>query len=407
MQPRRRFRFFLSRRRHVVTHAAAEATPDGKGGKEGQDGGYMMIRALRVPRRRAGRSASAEPVRSAEAAALRYVSDEGPGIRRVRAGEGFRYVGPDRRPIRDEATLRRIKALAIPPAWREVWICPQPDGHLQATGLDDRNRKQYRYHPRWRTVRDEAKFEKMIAFAQALPGIRRQTRRDLKRPGLPREKVLAAIVQLLEKTLIRVGNDEYARTNRHYGLTTLRDGHATIRGGRIRFAFKGKSGVSRTIDLEDAELARVVKACQELPNQELFAYLDEAGQWVDVTSTDVNAYLKHLTGEDFTAKDFRTWAATVLAARAFQELRVFGNKTAAKKNVVQAVETVARELGNTSAVCRKCYIHPAIIDAYLDGSLVQTLRQRARKMSEKLARLRPEEAAVLAFLSERLKQEGE
>lgn len=345
--------------------------------------------------------------KAAEAAQLHYVRDGGPGIRRRRAGKGFNYVDAAGKRVTDRGTLGRIRALAIPPAWTEVWICPDANGHLQATGVDARGRKQYRYHPRWREVRDAAKFDRLVDFAKALPGIRRRTAHDLKRKGLPREKVLAAVVQLLEKTLIRVGNDEYARANQSYGLTTIRDKHVAVRGGTVAFSFRGKSGIEHDIDLRDPALARVVKACQDLPGQEVFAYFDEAGKQVDVTSDDVNAYLKEISGSDFTAKDFRTWAGTVLAAQALEEIATFDSKAEAKRNIVRAVEKVAGELGNTKAVCRKCYIHPAVLDAYMDGHLLETLRQRAgRMLRQSIQQLRPEEAAVLAFLQERLRREA-
>jgi DNA topoisomerase-1 len=346
------------------------------------------------------------PKAFAEATGLRWVTDAAPGIRRVRAGKGFRFVSPTGKTVTDPATLRRVQSLVIPPAWKDVWVCPSPDGHIQATGVDDRGRKQYRYHPRWRATRDQTKFDRMIAFGKALPHIRRATDRDLRHHGLPKEKVLAAIVQLLEKTLIRVGNEEYAKSNRHYGLTTIRDEHATVRGGTVTFRFKGKSGVAHELELEDPRLAKIVKACQDLPDQELFAYRRDDGAWADVTSSDVNAYLKQIAGQDFTAKDFRTWAGTVLAAQALQEFAAFDSQAQAKKNVVRAVEAVAKRLGNTKAVCRKCYIHPAVLDCYLDGSLVQTLEQRARAALKRVAHFRPEEAAVLAFLQERLRRQG-
>jgi DNA topoisomerase-1 len=311
------------------------------------------------------------------------------------------YVGPDGRTVHDRATLERIRALVIPPAWTGVWICPYPNGHLQATGRDARGRKQYRYHNRWREVRDEVKYGRLIAFAQALPRIRQQTDRDLARPGLPREKVLAAVVQLLEKTLIRVGNEEYARENGSFGLTTMKDGHAKIRGGKVRFEFRGKSGVEHAIDLEDRRLARIVKACRDLPGYELFQYVDAAGKRQVVDSADVNAYLRDITGEDFTAKDFRTWAGTVLAAQALAAVAAFKSNREAKRNVVQAIESVAKRLGNTKAVCRKCYIHPAILDAYMDGATIQTIKARARRARGTLS---GEEAAVVGMIAHRLRK---
>jgi DNA topoisomerase-1 len=328
------------------------------------------------------------------------------GIRRLNRGQSFSYVSAEGKPIRDRATLARIKALVIPPAWRDVWISRDPKGHLQVTGRDARGRKQYRYHPRWRAVRDENKYEKLISFAQALPRIRRRVANHLRRRGLPREKVLAAVVKLLETTLVRVGNDEYAKINNSFGLTTMRDGHADVKGARGRLEFQGKSGIDREIDLRDPRLARIVEQCQDLPGQELFQYIDEKGAIHDVGSTDVNDYLREISGQDITAKDFRTWAGTALAAQALQEFEDFDTAAAAKRNVTKAIERVAERLGNTRAVCRKCYIHPAIIDAYMDRSLVATLKQRAEtELRESLSRLPAEEAAVLALLQQRMERE--
>jgi DNA topoisomerase-1 len=304
--------------------------------------------------------------------------------------------------------LQRIRRLVIPPAWNDVWICPDPRGHIQATGRDDRGRKQYRYHPRYRAVRDETKYHRMIAFAQTLPLIRKRTDHDLALPGLPRDKVLATVVRLLETTLIRVGNEEYARHNRSYGLTTLRNRHVAVHGATVHFAFRGKSGVKHRIDVNDRRLARIVERCRELPGYELFQYLDGDGTRRAISSEDVNEYLRGLTGEDFTAKDFRTWAGTMLAACALQEFRAFDTKAEAKRNIVRAIENVAQRLGNTKAVCRKCYVHPAVLDAYLDGSLIHTLKKRVEtEMVRTIATLQPEEAAVLALLQERLRREEE
>ncbi len=348
-------------------------------------------------------AATPEPAESARAAGLRHVTDAGPGIRRVRRGKGFRYTGPDGRPIRDDATLARIRSLAIPPAWTDVWICPLDHGHLQATGRDARGRKQYRYHPRWRATRDETKYDRMIAFGRALPAVRARVDADLARPGLPRAKVLATVVRLLEATLARVGNDEYAKENNSYGLTTLKNHHARVTGETVHFAFRGKSGVRHEIDVRDRRLARVVRRCRDLPGQELFQYLDEGGERRSIDSADVNDYLREVSGQEFTAKDFRTWAGTVLAARALQEFEAFDSRARAKKNVVAAVESVAKRLGNTPAVCRKCYVHPAVLDAYLDGSLAALLARKAeRELKEDLPELPPDEAAVLAFLHARL-----
>jgi DNA topoisomerase-1 len=345
-------------------------------------------------------------VKSAKEAGLRYVTDAAPGIRRRKVGTRFVYVGPTGRAVKDAETLRRIRSLVIPPAWADVWICADPRGHLQAVGRDQRGRKQYRYHPRFREVRDETKYEKMIAFVRALPHIRARVRRDLAKPGLPREKVLAAVVRLLETTLIRVGNEEYASSNKSYGLTTLQDRHAKINGGKVHFKFRGKSGVLHEIDLDDPKLAKIVKKCQDLPGEELLQYVDDDGKVRDIGSADVNQYLQEISGEDFTAKDFRTWAGTVLAARALQEFEQVDSAAQAKKNVVHAIEQVAMKLGNTRAVCRKCYIHPAVIDSYMDGSLLKHLSGEVKKMIKPLHRLRPEEAAVLVLLQKRLTNEA-
>ena len=343
-----------------------------------------------------------DPLESARLAGLRYVNDQKmPGIRRIGSKTRVRYVLPNGRTLGDRAELQRIKSLVIPPAWTDVWICPLANGHLQATGRDARGRKQYRYHPRWREVRDEVKYGKLIAFAEALPLIRRRTEADLKRAGLPREKVLAAVVQLLEKTLIRVGNEEYARENGSVGLTTMKDGHAKIDGGRVRFAFKGKSGVAHAVDLEDRRLARIVKACRDLPGYELFQYVDDAGKRQTIDSADVNDYLRQITRQDFTAKDFRTWAGTVLAAQALAAIKGWTSNAEAKRNVVKAVESVAKRLGNTRAVCRRCYIHPAILDAYLDGATIRAIEGRAKADT---ARLGPHERAVVGLIAARLKK---
>jgi DNA topoisomerase-1 len=342
------------------------------------------------------------PVASARAAGLRYTSDDRPGIVRRRAGKGFSYRGPDGQPIRDERTLARIRSLAIPPAYTDVWISPDPRGHLQATGRDAKGRKQYRYHPRWREVRDETKYDRMIAFGQALPRIRERTDQDLRLPGLPREKVLAAVVQLLEKTLIRVGNDEYARQNGSYGLTTLRDKHVRVEESRVRFNFRGKSGIEHRITLKDRRLARVVKRCRDLPGYELFQYLDEDGQRQTIDSSDVNDYLREITGQDFTAKDFRTWAGTVLCSLTLQEFDPCVSETEAKKNVVAAVKRVSERLGNTPSVCRKAYIHPTVLDSYLDGSLLQALHDLAeQEFTASSPGLDPAEAQLLALLQQK------
>lgn len=340
---------------------------------------------------------------AAKAARLHYVANFRGGIRRERKRRDFVYFDSKNRAVRDQKTLSRINALVIPPAWKEVWICSKANGHIQATGLDARGRKQYRYHARWRESRDDAKYQKLIRFAHALPKIRRRVRAHLKRSGLPREKVLACIVRLLETTLIRVGNEEYAESNDSYGLTTMRDRHSRITGKQICFDFKGKSGVAHEIVLHDARLAKIVRASKELPGRELFQYLDEQGETHDVQSRDVNAYLKEIAGDEFTAKDFRTWAGTTLAAQALKEFEDFDSMAAGKRNVRQAIEEVAKRLGNTTAVCRKCYIHPAVITAYMDHSLLSTIKQRAEKeLRESLPKLSAEEGAVLALLQRRI-----
>jgi DNA topoisomerase I len=344
-----------------------------------------------------------DPVRSAEIIGLNYVTDGSPGISREPDREGFRYRNASGRIVDDDETLGRIKSLAIPPAWTEVWICPDPKGHLQATGRDGRRRKQFRYHPRWREIRDETKYARMIVFAQALPRIRERIERDLALPGLPRNKVLATVVRLLEISLIRVGNDEYARANDSFGLTTMRDRHVAVNGSSLRFHFRGKSGKWHDVGIQDRRLAKIVKRCQDLPGQELFQFVDDDGQRRDVRSDDVNAYLREISGEDFTAKDFRTWAGTVLAAMALREFEQFDTKAQAKKNVVAAIEAVSQRLGNTPAVCKRCYVHPHILDSYLDGTLIETLKKRAEtELSTALQNLEVEEAAVLGLLQQRL-----
>jgi DNA topoisomerase-1 len=335
---------------------------------------------------------------SARAAGLRYLCDDAPGIRRVRAGKGFRYLAPDGKPLRDAGTLARIRALAVPPAWRDVWICPRDDGHIQATGRDARGRKQYRYHRRWREVRDETKYGRMLAFAIALPRIRRRVQHDLSAPGLPREKVLATVVRLLESTRIRVGNEEYARQNASFGLTTLRERQVRVRGGTLKFRFRGKSGVRHDIELNDRQLAAIVRHMQDLPGEVLFQYVDETGERRPIESADVNAYLQEAAGEEFTSKDFRTWAGTVLAARALAETR----------NVKKAIERVAKLLGNTQAVCRKCYLHPAVLEGYKDESLLDALpRNPPRAARNRPFSLDAHETAVLRLLHEWSRRERE
>lgn len=344
-----------------------------------------------------------DPPTAARIAGLRYVSDEQPGISRRRAGKGFAYLDPAGQRIRDGAMLKRIKALAVPPAYQQVWICPDPRGHLQATGRDERGRKQYRYHPLWREIRDEAKYERMLAFADRLPAMRARIDADLRRRDLSRERVLAAVVRLLETTLIRVGNDEYARENDSFGLTTMRHRHVEVGAETIRFRFRGKAGKEHEVALRDRRLARIVRQCEELPGQELFAYVDAEGTLRDVGSDDVNAYLQEISGEPFTAKDFRTWAGTVLAAMALRGLAAAESDAAARRNITRAIETVAARLGNTRTVCRKCYVHPAVVDAYLDGTLAAQIETRIDEaLKDGAEGLTPEEAAVLTFLRNRL-----
>jgi DNA topoisomerase I len=338
-------------------------------------------------------------------AGLRHCSDERPGITRRRAGKGFSYRGPDGRPIRDPDVLERIRRIVIPPAWTDVWICPHPDGHLQATGRDARGRKQYRYHARFRARREDAKFERLIAFAKALPKIREQVDADLQRPGLAREKVIAAVVRLLELTLIRVGNDEYARLNRSFGLTTLRDRHAKVEGAAITFRFRGKSGQQHEVGLRDRRLAGVVRRCRDLPGQELFQYLDAEGNVQDVASDDVNAYLGTIA-PGVTAKDFRTWAGTVLAYRALRALGKGGTDREKQKNLNAAIAATAANLGNTAAVAKSAYIHPAVVDAYLDGGIRSALVAAAEDTDEAPGATDPdEERAVVALLRARLRED--
>ncbi|MRI55978.1 DNA topoisomerase IB [Methylobacterium sp. DB1607] len=349
-----------------------------------------------------------DPREAAREAGLRYVDDSKPGLRRKRNGKGFRYIDPKGAAVRDPDEIARLKSLAIPPAYTDVWICPYPNGHIQATGRDEKGRKQYRYHPRFREVREASKFHRIMAFAEALPGIRQRIDADMGKRGLPREKVLATVVHLLETTLIRVGNDDYARSNKSYGLTTLRDPHVKIAGSEMRFRFKGKSGKEWSVSMRDRRVAKIVKTCQDLPGQELFQYLDEDGERRDVTSSDVNAYLREITGEDFTAKDFRTWAGTVLAALALQEFEAFDNAAKAKKNLRAAIESVSSRLGNTPTICRKCYIHPQILDCYLEGGMLLQVKEAVEgELKNGLDALRPEEAAVLSLLRGRLERAAE
>ena len=339
----------------------------------------------------------ADPLASAKAAGLRYVTGEGPGILRKRHGKSFQYVGPDSRLVRDKATLERIRTLVIPPAWENVWICPTANGHIQAIGRDARGRKQYRYHARYREVRDENKFGRMIAFGAALPQIRDQVNKDLSLAGLPQRKVVAAIVRLLDETCIRVGNEEYAKTNKSFGLTTLRDRHADIRGDAVHFHFLGKSKQEQDITLRDRRLARIVKQCQDLPGQELFQYRSESGEPANVDSADVNAYLKEITQEDFTAKDFRTWHGTGHMAQQLAAIGPASSETEAKRNVVQAVKETAKHLGNRPAACRKYYIHPAVFESYAEETIF-TVMGKVVDGPVPAGKLRASEVAVLRLV---------
>jgi DNA topoisomerase I len=341
-----------------------------------------------------------DPTQSAREAGLRYVSDAQPGIERKRQGKGFRYIGGDGKPVRDPEVLGRIKSLVIPPAWKQVWICTDPKGHLQATGRDAKGRKQSKYHPRWREVRDENKYEHMLLFAAALPAIRQQVERDLALHGVPRRKVLATIVRLMETTYIRVGNTEYARENHSYGLTTMRGRHVHVDGSKITFKFQGKSGVRHTVDLQDRRLAKIIRRCQDLPGYELFQYVGDDGETHSVDSADVNEYLREISGHDFTAKDFRTWAGTVLASVALHECDAFETESQAKKNVVQAIQSVAERLGNTPSVCRKCYVHPAVLENYMSGMMKSVLKRSSpRRGALAVHALDEEEKALIRLLN--------
>lgn len=344
-------------------------------------------------------SPTADPVQTARDASLMYVEGRTRGITRIRSGKGFRYLDASGKRIRDAATVARIRALAIPPAWTEVWICARANGHLQATGRDARKRKQYKYHERFRALRDETKFGRMIDFAEALPVLRKRVGIDLRLPGLPRAKVLAIVVRLLETTLIRVGNREYTRQNSSFGLTTMRDKHVAIKGSTLRFEFLGKSGKYQSVKINDIRLARLVRKCQEIPGQELFQYYNDAGERQTVTSSDINDYLRETTGQQFTAKDFRTWSGTVLAAI---ELRSTDRALSRKKALGDAITKVAARLGNTPTICRRCYVHPEVIDAYLEGVTIRPMRRRGpTPTTVSPSQLSPEETAVVALLRDR------
>ncbi|GAC1652705.1 MAG: DNA topoisomerase IB [Gemmatimonadaceae bacterium] len=344
-----------------------------------------------------------EYVGSAEAAGLRYVTDSMPGIRRRRHGRGFAYVDMEGRVIRERSMIRRIKALVIPPAWTDVWICPATDGHLQVTARDGRGRKQYRYHPGFRRRRDELKFERMLALSDVLWKVRERVERDIALPGLPRDKIMATVVWLLERTLIRVGTDEYAKTNKSFGLTTLRRRHVAIEGLKLRLEFRGKSGIVHDVAVTDRRIVRIIQRCQELPGQELFQYLDDAGKRQSVAAEDVNAYLRSITERDVTAKDFRTWAGTMLAASALREMGAAPTRREAERNILRAIDRTAAHLGNTRSVCRKYYIHPTLIDAYLEGAVLPPpVESPPRERVPGTATLRQHEMDVLAFLRSRV-----
>ena len=335
----------------------------------------------------------ADPAEAAQDAGLVYTSDSEPGIRRMRKGRGFAYIGTDGRTVHDAGTLERIRSLAVPPAWKHVWICERSRGHLQATGRDARGRKQFRYHPKWRKTREADKYAKLPQFARSLPRLRARVARDLRLSGLPREKVIATIVKLLETTFMRIGNEEYARDNGSFGLTTLRDRHVKVNGATVRFVFRGKSGRDIEVGITNRRVAGVVKRCEELPGQMLFQYVDEDGGRRQISSDDVNTYLREVTGQDFTAKDFRTWAGTVLAAGALRDAAPFDSEAEAARNVAAAIDHVASMLGHTRAICRRSYVHPAVIDAYLDGSISSAFSKESSRSA-----LRVDEVAVVTLL---------
>ena len=348
-----------------------------------------------------------DPAETAEEAGLRYVNDDQPGYSRKARGDDFEYFDSEGKAITDEQRILKIKRLAIPPAWTDVWICPSPNCHIQATGRDARRRKQYRYHERWREVRDENKYDRMVIFGKALPKIRRRVRHDLKLPGLPRNKVLATVVQLLERTFIRIGNEEYARENKSFGLTTMKDRHVDVKGSKLRFRFRGKSGRQHEVDVTDRHIARIVARLQDLPGQDLFQYVDDDGELRNVSSHDVNDYLRQITGEDFTAKDFRTWAGTVLTAMALNVQGKFKTKKEAKTNIKTAIAAVSKILGNTPPVCRKCYVHPTVLEMYLDGNSIEGLKRITEEaMERENIDLQSSEAAVLRFLETRLSEKA-
>src|SRR5438128_645846 len=345
----------------------------------------------------------AEAMDAAEEAGLLYVSDDRPGYTRKAKGEDFDWLDADGKLICDEQRLLRLKRLAIPPAWTEVWVSPLANGHIQATGRDARGRKQYVYHDRWREVRDENKYDRIVSFGKALPKIRRRVAQDLKLRGLPRKKVLATVVQFLERTFIRIGNEEYARENKSFGLTTMKDRHVEVKGSKLRFRFRGKSGREHEVGVTDSRIAKIISKLQDLPGQDLFQYVDDDGEVRDVSSQDVNEYLREISGEDFSAKDFRTWAGTVLTGLALAAQEKFETKKQAKANIKTAISAVAKILGNTPAICRKCYVHPAVLETYLDQKSIEGLTRTTEAALEmEDVDLRSSEAAVLKFLEARL-----
>jgi DNA topoisomerase I len=347
---------------------------------------------------------AAESVKAAKLVGLRYVMGYEPGILRRKSGNGFVYIGTNGKVLRDSDQLQRIRSLAIPPAWKEVWICSSAYGHLQAVGRDARGRKQYRYHARYREARDRTKFGHLMAFGNALPAIRREVNHDLRLEGLPRNKVLAAVVRLLDTTCMRIGNEEYVRDNNSFGLTTLRNRHVQIAGKTLRFRFRGKSGQVHNLELADYQLARIIKRCQELPGYELFEYLDHTGKPAKVNSEDVNGYLRGITGEEFTAKDFRTWAGTSLALLALEGLGPARSAAQAKRTITAAIKSVSQKLGNRPPACRKYYVHPVILDAYSQGHLCGLREHMIRKRSAHA--LRREELALLKLLSRDQTRQG-
>jgi DNA topoisomerase-1 len=350
-------------------------------------------------------NALSDPKDDAQSAGLRHVCDSQPGIKRKKRGKGFAYFGQDGSMVRTPALMERIRSLAIPPAWTDVWICPHANGHLQATGRDARGRKQYRYHPLFREVREDAKYEHIVGFARTLPVIRETVARDMAMRGLPRQKILATVVHLLETTSIRIGNDDYARKNDSYGLTTLQNCHVAVNGAEVRFRFMGKSGKQWSLRVKDRRIAKIVKSCQDLPGQDLLQYIGENGSLQNVTSTDVNAYLREITGQDITAKDFRTWAGTVMAAVALRDMADFETAVEGKKNVKDATARVAARLGNTPAICRKCYIHPRVFESYLGGCFILPMSKPTGGRSPHRGEgLSPEEASVLSALQSELSE---